>query len=301
MKKLLCIAHLVCLFFLSELIPAHAQGYWDETPQPRSKSRSGVSSQKTNKTLNNQITYSLITFKNDARLAVRILNETDSTVIALKADNDTIVYQKQNIARIEPVKQGEQTAYHIPATQAAFSLNAFGLKKGELTYTQDFLLLNRINYGVTDNINVTLGIFMPLAAFANLRINLPQVANQIKFGFGVSATIPIIEDDLKATFLYALMTLGSRENNVTFTGGIRLSYGYNDPFFGLAMIFHTGPKGYYYLEGQLTQGVGIWASTGYRHMINRGSISLGVVVYGGYGLIALPNIGFTAPIFVAEK
>ena len=301
MKKLLCITHLIRLFFLAGLAPAYAQGYWDESPQPRSRNSNRVASQKANKARNNQTTYSLITFKNDARLAVRIISETDSTVTALKADNDTIVYQKQNIAGIKPVKQSEQTAYHIPATQAAFSLNAFGLKKGELTYTQDFLLLNRLSYGVTDNINVTMGIFVPLAAFANLRINLPQLADQIKFGFGVSATIPIIEDDLKATFLYALMTLGSRENNVTFTGGMRFSYGYRDPFFGLAMIFHTGPRGYYYLEGQLTQGVGIWASTGYRHMINRGSISLGIVAYGGYGFIVLPNIGFTAPILPAKK
>ncbi len=89
---------------------------------------------------------------------VAVVVESDSQLVRVKLKNDTLTFFMDEIRKIETVLKDsilkEVNSFHIKPSNGYLTPSSFGLLKGEWEYRNTWLLMNTIDYGLTDWLSV---------------------------------------------------------------------------------------------------------------------------------------------------
>jgi len=165
----------------------------------------------------------------------------------LSKDNGVVVIQTTSIPRLEiplaqiksvrtvsegSIKNGNYWFPNPNDTRYLFAPSAFNLKKGAGYYQNSYLVLNSVNYGVTNNfsIGVSIEAISLFSSLADGRLD-PIVLVTPKLGFEVSEklhagvgllylNVPGFDNSKRSGggIVYGLSTYGNRDDNIT--GGL---------------------------------------------------------------------------------
>lgn len=196
--------------------------------------------------------YVTITTNEGDKISGELIREdSESITVATKIGETKIT--RTNIAYISYIKEdGEEGKYEeLPvdgkdnsysSSHYLFTQSGYGLRKGQSYYENIYVFFNSYTVGVTDNIQVSFGgeiaSILFFGRFPTLFIS-PKFSIPFEFGaVSVGTTLFRIPIDnfngnngIYAGALQGALTLGSRENNVTFGTG----FGYGSG--GTGIIF----------------------------------------------------------------
>jgi hypothetical protein len=117
---------------------------------------------------------------------------------------------------------------HFPnpnATRYFFAPSAFMLPKGEGYYQNTYILMNSINYGLTEKFTLAGGVILPFWFYVTPKFGL-QLSEHLAAACGLFYATSIILDrgmDMGLGIGYGMLTAGGREYNITVACG----YGYS--------------------------------------------------------------------------
>lgn len=170
-------------------------------------------------------------------------------------------------------------------TRYFFAPSAFNLKKGEGYYQNTYLVLNSINYGISDHFSIG-GSVELISTFSTIGDHwTPLYLITPKFGFEVAKNVNVGAGLLIANagvhaglqLAYGLVTYGNPENNVT----LALSTGWFDgdylphPPITLNGMFRLGRKTSFITENWIVPSIGSLYSYGVRFFGSKISVDLG--------------------------
>jgi len=181
----------------------------------------------------------------------------DAGHIVVRTDNfGELRIQRQNVQSIRPagknqLVEGQYWPESPQSTQYFFGSNGYGLRQGEGVYQNTWVFFNQVNYGVSDNFSIGVGI-VPLFLFAGTsspiwltpKLSIPIKQDQVNLGIGGLFATVLGENSGSFGQVYGQMTLGSRDRNINFG----LGYGYagsdwaNTPLVSVSGIYRTGKK-----------------------------------------------------------
>ena len=164
-------------------------------------------------------------------LSGTILTQDDKSITIISKNIGEVKIDKDNVKSIEFNTEKNKdfntsgTFGHIDhPSRYFFSSSAYGLKKGQKIYSNFYIFFNDINFGVTNNFTLGVGM-VPLFLFAgtpsptwvSTKLSLPIVKNKFVLSAGVSAIATLgFEDDLDAALMFSSSaTIGSPSNNGT--------------------------------------------------------------------------------------
>lgn len=151
-----------------------------------------------------------------------ILNANNRGIEFEVANLGSINIKYDNIYKIEKVenvveKDGQFWIPNPNSTRYLFAPSAYNLKKGEGYYQNVYVLLNSVNYGITDYFSIGGGI-----EFISTFSGYPIAFITPKFGFHITEKFGIGMGVIAASFdgeyggiAYGVFTYGGIENNVT--------------------------------------------------------------------------------------
>jgi hypothetical protein len=192
-------------------------------------------------------------FDTTSTYVIELLDGTEITGTYIGKTDELLFISTISIPRIEipftqikSIKVADQTSirgdrYWFPnpnATRYFFAPSGFNLKKGEGYYQNSYLILNSVNYGLTDNFSIggsieLISTFSSLAegSFNPIILITPKfaypVANNVNLGAGLLfLSIPSIDDEPRtgAGIAYGIGTYGNVEHNAT----LGLGWGFID-------------------------------------------------------------------------
>ena len=161
----------------------------------------------------------------------------EAEAIVLKTENlGALRLRKQDIKTIKPVSRkqfvgGEYWFENPHSTRYFFGPNGYGLRKGEGYYQNTWIFFNQVNYGITDNFSMGVGI-MPLfliggeasPVWVTPKVSLPVKKDKVNLGFGGIFYYLLGGDGETLGIAYGQATFGSRDKNVN----IGVGYGVAD-------------------------------------------------------------------------
>jgi len=194
-------------------------------------------------------------FDSTSIYVIELLDGTEITGTYIGKTDELLFISTASIPRIEipfvqikSIKVAEQTSmrgdrYWFPnpnATRYFFAPSGFNLKKGEGYYQNSYLILNSVNYGLTNNISIggsieLISTFSSLAdgSFNPIILITPKVAFPVAKDLNVGAgllflSIPDIDVDPRtgAGIAYGIATYGNIEHNAT----IGIGWGFIDGY-----------------------------------------------------------------------
>ncbi len=192
-----------------------------------------------------------------------------------------------------------------------FQSSGFGLRKGEAYFQNNWVLLNQVNVGITNNFSLGIGA-VPLFLFSGAptpvwitpKISAPLIKDQLNVSAGafIGSVIGVKNNVFGIT--YGAATVGSRDRNVTFGLGYGFVNGFwaNRPSFSLSGMIRVGKKTYLMTEnywlGTQNSSVAV-LSFGGRTVWPKISLDYGLIVPridGEIPFIALPWLGVAIPL-----
>lgn len=283
----------VLLFLLALIVymPAYAQEHQDEPSIYRIKTKDG----------NEYIG--------------EILFEDDDKIILQTEKLGEITIQKIHILSREQVNlsrmvDGELWFENPQNTRYFFSPNGYGIRQGEAYYQNVWVFFNQVTVGVTDNVSISAGVVplfllggIPSPFWINPKVSIPVVENSYNIGAGALIGTVIGGDNSGFGILYAVNTLGNKDQNIN----LGLGWGYSSggiassPTVSIGGMYRTGPRGYVLTENYIISTgneTGGLLSIGGRRIIGDVGLDYGIIVpvFGEEGLqIALPWLGLTVP------
>lgn len=146
-------------------------------------------------------------------------------------------------------RNGEYWFENPNATRYLFSPSAYSLRKGEVYYQNTYLVINSLNYGVTDRFTIGAG-FELISTFSGEPIffitpkySFP-ISENWNAGAGILYANGAIEDFSGLGIGYGIITYGNKDNNAT----LGVGFGYVDeevtgkPVFTLSGMRRIGRK-----------------------------------------------------------
>jgi len=192
-----------------------------------------------------------------------------------------------------------------------FQSSGYGLRKGEAYFQNNWVLLNQVNVGITNNFSLGVGA-VPLFLFSGAptpvwitpKISTSVVKDQLNVSAGafIGSVIGVKNNVFGIT--YGAATVGSRDQNVTFGLGYGFANGIwaTRPSFSLSGILRVGKKTYLMTEnywlGTQNSSVAV-LSFGGRTVWPKISLDYGLIVPrtgGEIPFIALPWLGVAIPL-----
>jgi hypothetical protein len=189
--------------------------------------------------------------------------------------------------------------------------SAFGLKKGEISYQNIWLLYNKIGIGVTDYFSVTTGI-IPLfiigsegfnPAWIMPKFSFPVVKNVINFSTGAIIGLLIGSSEPGNAIFFNTVTFGNRNYNLNIgVGWDFMRQNFSDkPSFNFSVMQRMSSKSYLLFESYfiptLVENERLF-SAGYRYRTSRFGLDIGmylpITLYNGSFI--LPILGCSLPI-----
>jgi len=210
--------------------------------------------------------------------------------------------------------EGEYWFGNPHATRYFFGPNVYGLRKGEGYYQNTWILLNQVNYGITDHLQIGGGV-LPLFLFAGSptpviltpKVSFPVVKDKFNLGAGLLFA-HVLGDGSSFGIAYGASTFGNREKNLTLGAGWGFSaydsdWDWSDRItLMLSGMTRVGKKTYlitenYYLSVGEGESMGI-IMLGGRSVQKRLAVDYGLVLPVGTDLgefIAIPWLSITLP------
>lgn len=170
-------------------------------------------------------------------------------------------------------------------TRYFFAPSAFNLKKGERYYQNTYLLLNSINYGLSDHFSIGASLEL-ISTFSTIGpgwspiwMITPKVGYEVAKNVNVGAGLLLAGFGFQGGFqlAYGLVTYGNTENNVT----LALSTGWADgdylknPPITLNGMFRIGRRNAFITENWIVPSIGNLYSYGVRFFGSKISVDLG--------------------------
>lgn len=163
-----------------------------------------------------------------------LVSETDEAVVISTRRFGEVSIERTSIERIEKIdpsrlRDGEYWFPNPQSTRYFFTTNALSIPKGEGYYQNTWVLLNNVNYGVSDNFSIgagTVPVFLfgadalPIWVLPKISISTPQ--NNVHLAAGAVLGGVIAEESVGVGLLYGTTTVGSRDHNAT----LGIGYGY---------------------------------------------------------------------------
>ena len=185
-----------------------------------------------------------------------------------------------------------------------FAPSAFQLKKGETNYHNSFLISNEIGTGLTDDLTVGTNIIFNLGFGLAAKFGRALTSNvHISAGGAVlfpfrSTVFPINDgENSTAVLVFANVTLGSENRNITFNWWASNALGFDTNRFNISALLPINEQTWLITENYFQDKPGgMIGSIGIRRFIKRWGFPL------DYAFVALPEgyatafVGATIPI-----
>ena len=154
-------------------------------------------------------------------------------------EGEEVYIPKVMVAQIHEVtddniKNGEYWFPNLHDSRYFFSPSAFGLREGEGYFGHSYWALWQTQYGITDDFSIGAGVigWMPITINAKYSFNIKNDINAAMGWFYVGDLLNLseINDEMGSliNMPYAVVTKGTRENNVTLGMGYNLSSPFKD-------------------------------------------------------------------------
>lgn len=164
----------------------------------------------------------------------KLLKETDKTIRIKTESAGNITIKKKKIKSIDfdyiqsnktGIKLKKSKAFRDYSYRYFLGTSGYNLKKGEGYYANTMLFYNDFNYGLSNYFSIgagTIPLFLfngaPTPIWIKTKVSTPLVKNKFNVGGGAMFGTVIGEDiDFEGIpiWLYAVGTLGSKNNNIT--------------------------------------------------------------------------------------
>lgn len=173
--------------------------------------------------------YAVVKPKDGKAIKGEVISE-DSKTIVLRTSGGEVELLKTSIKSIEYFDEldleNEFTFPNPSPSRYLFGPSAIPLEKGTGYYQNVMVLVNSFAYGITDNITIGGGFeFLSTIVFGNpVWLVTPKVGFKTgeKFHVGGGALVIGMADAGVSTLLYGTTTFGSKESNVSISGGYGL-------------------------------------------------------------------------------
>lgn len=208
-----------------------------------------------------------------------LVSENEQDIVIDTRQLGEVTIERANIKRMEKVdsariRDGEYWFRNPQSTRYLFAPNAIGIPEGHGYYQNTWILLNNVNYGVSDNVSIgggTVPIFLFGANALPIWV-LPKVsvspAENVHLAGGAVLGGVLAEENVGVGLVYGASTIGNRDHNATFG----LGYGYAEDEFsetpvinvsGMTRISRTTyliSENYFFAEGNGVISFGVrWA------------------------------------------
>jgi hypothetical protein len=166
-----------------------------------------------------------------------IVSETDDTVVLDTRELGEVRLDRSTVARLTQIdpdrlRDGQYWYPNPQSTRYFFAPNALGIPQGEGYYQNTWVLLNNVNYGVSDHFSLgggTVPLFLFGAEIVPVwilpKVSFPGPRDRVHLAGGaVLGGVFGDEGGGGASLLYGSATVGSRDRNAT----LGVGYGYAD-------------------------------------------------------------------------
>ena len=278
-----------------------------------------------------QTEFLLVQLKNGAWFYGQVVewNKKDQTLTLNTDSLGTILFRRKHIARTVPgpisaserltitgnerAKRNQflsrrmwRNPFKAPNPHAGryfFAPSAFQLKKGETNYHNSFLMSNEMGTGLTDDLTVGTNIIFPFGFGLAAKFGRALTSNvHISAGGAVlfpfrSPVFLLSDENSTAALVFANVTLGSENRNITFNWSASNATGFDTNVFNISALLPINEQTWLITENYF-QGKpgGMIGSIGIRRFIKRWGFPL------DYAFVALPEgyattfVGATIPI-----
>lgn len=164
-----------------------------------------------------------------------VSSKTDTTVVLDTRQVGTVTLKRTEIEQMDEIRSdrfrdGAYWFRNPQSTRYFFAPNAIGIPKGEGYYQNTWILLNNVNYGVSDHFSLgagTVPIFLfgapavPIWLLPKISISTPQ--ENLHLAGGAMLGGVLADAGGLGGVLYGSATVGNRDHNAT----LGLGYGYS--------------------------------------------------------------------------
>lgn len=201
--------------------------------------------------------FQMVVETKDGNLFVGKILELTATSVILRTEKfGDLTIQKDQIVQMVPVgTENDPTSkvwFENPhASRYFFGPNAYGLRRGEGYYSNTWIFINQVSFGITNNLTMGVGMIplflfdgAPTPVWVTPKVSFPIKKDKVNIAVGGLFASIIGESDATFGVAYGQLTLGSRDQNVN----LGLGYGYagNDwaqaPTLTLSGTLRTGRK-----------------------------------------------------------
>jgi len=216
----------------------------------------------------------------------------DSLIVILKTDKlGQITIPKNDIisrktVNVQQIKDGKLWFDNPQATRYFWAPNGYGLKKEEGYYQNIYVLWNQFAYGVSDNFSIGGGV-IPLflfgggatPVFITPKFSIPIQKDKFNIGGGALIGTVLGESEMSFGIVYGLTTIGTRDNNVSFSLGYGFAGGEwaQSPLVNVSGLFRVSSRFYFITEN---------------YYINTGGEGGALIGVGGRWIIKKGSFGF---------
>ena len=243
-----------------------------------------------------------------------LVSETGEAVVLDTRRFGDVTLRRTEIERMELLdparfRDGEYWFRNPQSTRYFFAPNALGIPKGEGYYQNTWILLNNVNYGVSDHFSIgggTIPVFLfganavPAWVLPKVSVSTPQ--NNLHLAGGAVIGGVVGEASEGVGLLYGSATIGDRDQNAT----LGLGYGYTNgevastPAINLSGMLRVSPTVYLLTENYVVpaEETSTVASVGVRWAPRNFAVDFALARPLGEdtgGLIGIPWLGVTIP------
>lgn len=191
-------------------------------------------------------------------------------------------------------------------TRYFFAPSAFNLKKGEGYFQNTYLLLNSINYGLSDHISIGASLEL-ISTFSTIGVGwspiwmiTPKVGYEVAKNVNVGAGLLLANMGFQGGFqlAYGIVTYGNPENNVSLAVSTGWADGqfFKNPPITVNGMFRVGRRNAFITENWIVPSIGNLYSYGVRFFGSKISVDLGFLNNKDIMqaiIIGIPYVDFT--------
>jgi hypothetical protein len=243
-----------------------------------------------------------------------LVSENEQEIVLDTRELGQVTIERNNIQSMEKVdpsriREGQYWFRNPQSTRYLFAPNAIGIPKGEGYYQNTWILLNNVNYGVTDNLSLGAGTVPVFLFGANAlpfwvlpKVSVSPTDRFHLAGGAVLGGVLAEEENVGVGVFYGSATVGSRDHNAT----VSLGYGYSNgevsssPVINVSGMTRIGRTFYLISENYVlpVEGGGTVVSAGLRWAPRNFAVDFALFRPVGEdtdGFIAAPWLGVTIP------